>query len=149
LTSEGLFGFALDGDLDAGSLGSVTSASINPQYDFVNTGLNVVALDWEAAILFNSTPMAANILLGEFQYDSTGVGVSTFTFGDLRPGTTTVEAGWLTELGTELDQRIFGAGATDTFSLSLTASAVPEPSTVSLFLIGVLTLPVRRIRRAN
>lgn len=148
LTSEGLFGFALRGDLDAGSPGAISAASINPQFDFPGTEtFNAVAIQWQAAVFANATPRGANILLGNFQFDSSGAGTSTFAFSDLEPGNTSAEAGWITEEATELDQLIFGSGATDSFSLSLTASAVPEPSSLVL-LIGLATaiLPGRRFR---
>lgn len=147
LTSDGLFGFSLRGDLTGGSPGSIASASFNPQFDFpITDNFNSVAIEWEAAVLANAIPKASNILLGNFQYASSGPGVSTFSFSDLRPGADPGDAGWLTENAAELDQLIFGPGATDSFSLTLSTNAVPEPTSLVLIAFATAGLTVCRRR---
>ncbi len=148
LSSEGLFGFGLRGDLDSTAAGSVASASINPTFDFVTTDdFNAIAIEWEAAVLANSIPTASSVLLGSFQFNSTGSGVSALTFGDIDPGSTSLEANWLSGFGTELDESIFGSGSANTFVLSLNSNAVPEPGTASLFVFGSMVLSAFRRRR--
>jgi len=146
LSSEGLFGLGLQGDLDSTAAGSIGSATLNPTYDFVTTdNFNALAIEWEAAVLVNNIPTASSILLGTFQFDSTANGVSALTFGDIRPGATSAEASWVTGLGNELDESIFGTGATNTFVLSL--NSIPEPGTASLFVVGSMLLSAFGRRR--
>jgi len=145
LSTEGLFGFGLLGDLDMAAPGEITAASINAEFDFVSSSnFNSVAIEWDAAVLANSIPTQSRVLLGNIQFDSSGAGVSMFTFGDRLPGTGTANASWLTGIGTELDELVFGTGATNTYSLAL--KAVPEPVALPLILISAMALGVRRKR---
>jgi len=145
LSSEGLFAFGLVGDLEAGAAGAITSASINPQYDFPSVeSASSIALEWEAAVFLNEVPTGPSILLGQFVFDSSGAGISNFTFGDNLTGAGSSNAGWFTENSTELDEFIFGVGATDTYSLSL--NAVPEPGSFILFVMALVFFCVLRKR---
>lgn len=141
LSTEGLFSLGLKGDLDSAAFGTISSASVDPTYDFVTTdSFNTIALEWEAAVLANAVPKSSSIRLGGFQFDSTGAGVSSFTFGDVRTG---ADMNWFTESATELDESIFGAGSTGMYSLTLN-TAVPEPCAVPLILVGAMLVSSRR-----
>lgn len=141
LSTEGLFSLGLKGDLVSTAFGSIASASINPNFDFVTSdSSNTIALEWEAAVLANTIPRTPSVLLGSFQFDSTGAGVSSFTFGDIRTGG---DINWLTEAGAELDESIFGLGSTGTYSLTL-STAVPEPCSAALIVIGAILAGSRR-----
>ena len=68
-------------------------------------------------MLANDIPTDSPIRLGSFQFDSSGAGSSTFTFGDRGPGAGTPNASWITGTGTELDELIFGANIPAPFSI--------------------------------
>ena len=147
LATEGLFSFGLVGDLDPNAPGTISSATINPAYDFLITDTSsAIALEWEAAILVNAVPTASSVLIGNFQFNSNGPGVSNFTFGDNQPGSDTSVLNWLTGTGAVLDEDIFGTGSTDTFSLVFSTAAVPEPCAMTMVLMGSLLLSVYRRR---
>jgi len=144
LSTEGLFSLGLNGDLDSAAFGSISAASIDPTFDFITAeNSNTIALEWEAAVLVNVIPAAPSVRLGSFQFDSNGPGVSSFTFGDIRTSANSNNVNWLTEAGTELDELIFGAGSTNTYSLTL-GTAIPEPGAVSLMMLCGMLLGFRR-----
>ena len=150
LSTDGLFSLGLEADLDATAPGLISSASVDPQFDFLTTdNFNALAIEWEAAVFANSVPTASAVRLGGFQFVSTGAGVSNFTFRDNQPGTGTLNAKWATGTGGELDELIFGSGASDTFSLLLTTNSVPEPGTISLVVLGAMILTGYRRRKAR
>ena len=145
LSTAGLFSLGLAADLDSAAFGTISSADLNPVYDFITTdSFNTIAIEWEAAVLANTIPTGSSIRLGSFQFDSTAAGVSSFTFGDSQPGSGGINDNWFTGSGVLLDDLIFGAGSTGTFSLTLNSAAVPEPGTVSLILFGTMLAGFRR-----
>ena len=147
LATEGLFSFGLTGALDPNAPGAISSAAINPVFDFLVTETSsAIALEWEAAVLANAIPTGPSVLLGNFQFDSSGAGVSNFTFGDNFTGSDQASFDWLTSTGAVLDESIFGTGSTDTFSLTLSTAAVPEPGTFTMVVIGAMLISVCRRR---
>ncbi|MCC9602647.1 PEP-CTERM sorting domain-containing protein [Stieleria sp. JC731] len=148
LTDEGLLGFGLTGTLEAASPGTITSVTTNPVFDF-NTGeaFTSQSITMESAIFTNPVPTGSSIFLGDFEFASTGAGESNFLFSDLTPGSGTANASWLSGIGTELDSQIFGTGSADNFGLTLNTTAVPEPGSFGLFLIGLPALLLNRRRR--
>jgi len=147
LETAGFFGFGLTAAAPT-TFGTISAASIDPLYDFGTidqfTGSTI---DWEAAIFLNSTPTGQSILIGSFQFDATADGSTVLTFGDRLVGTGPVNAGWLDGLGNELDQSIFGPGATGTFQLTITSTTIPEPGTSGLMVAALIGVAVRRKRR--
>ncbi|MEO1526976.1 MAG: PEP-CTERM sorting domain-containing protein [Planctomycetota bacterium] len=150
LNDEGLLGFGLAGTLEAGSPGEITSVTNNPVFDFETTEQftsGTVAM--EAAVLTNAPPTGSRIFLGEFEFTSTGIGQSTFQFADLTPGSGSANVSWLSGTGTELDEQIFGADSIESFGLTLSTTAIPEPSSASLMFFGLSAFVLRRRRRRD
>ena len=148
LNDEGLLGFGLAGTLEAGSVGEITSVTNNPIFDF-QTGEAFTAgtITMEAAVFNNAIPTGSSLFLGEFDFTSTGPGESNFLFTDLTPGSGSANASWLSGTGTELDEQIFGSGSTESFGLTLTTTAVPEPGSFGSILFGLSAFALRRGRR--
>jgi len=148
LADEGFFGFGLTAVAAPTGFGTISAASILPLYDF-NTidEFTASTIDWEAAIFLNDIPVGPSHLLGTFQFDTTVDGSTVITFADRLPGTGTPNVGWLSGFGNELDQLIFGAGATDTFDLTITAIAIPEPGSCVLLAVALIGITFRRRRR--
>ncbi len=148
LDTVGFFGFGLTAATAPTTFGTISAASIDPLYDF-NTidEFTGSTIDWEAAIFLTSIPTGQSIFMGSFQFDTTADGSTVFTFADRLTGTGTANTGWLDGAGNELDQLLFGPGATGTFELTITSAAVPEPATMSLLAMGGLALLGRRRRR--
>jgi len=136
LDIEGLFGLGLTAVATPTTCGVISAAMIDPLYDF-NTidEFTDSTIDWEAAILLNDIPVAQSIFLGSFQFDTTASGTTVFSFADRLPGTGTANVNWLSGAGTELDQLIFGAGATGTFDLTINSTVIPEPGSSGLILL--------------
>ncbi|MEL7500229.1 MAG: PEP-CTERM sorting domain-containing protein [Planctomycetota bacterium] len=149
LANDGLLGFGLTGNLASSNFGAISAASPDSAFDFQATNeFSATSIDWESLVLNNSVPTGSRIALGSFQFDSIADGISTFTFGDIQPGAGSTNANWLSGAGVELDEAVFGTGAADTFQLTLSTTAIPEPGSASMFAMGAMLLVLRR-RRAN
>ncbi len=147
LANDGLLGFGLTGNLASSNIGVISAASPEPVFDFQATNeFTATSINWEALVNNNTIPTGSRIALGSFQFDSTADGTSTFTFGDIQPGSGSANVNWLTGAGTELDEAIFGTGAAGTFQLTLSTAAVPEPGSAGVIAMGSLLLILRRRR---
>jgi len=144
LDTAGFFGFGLTAAAAPTTFGAISAASIDPLYDF-NTidEFTPSTLDWEAAIFLNDIPTGQSIFIGSFQFDAITDGSTVITFADRLPGTGTVNTGWLDGFGFELDQLIFGPGATNTFALTINSTVIPEPGSW-----GIAFCRDRRVTRA-
>jgi len=147
LDTVGFFGFGLTAVAAPTTFGAISAAAIDPLYDF-NTidEFTGSTIDWEAAIFLNDIPIGQSIFLGSFQFDTTADGSTVFTFADLLPGTGSANTGWLDGFGNELDQLIFGAGATNTYQLTITSTTIPEPGSFAFCVVGMLIAGTRRRR---
>lgn len=147
LATDGLFGFHLTGTALPMNTGTVTTGGIGSIFDFDRTDNSTSStIDWQAAVFSNTIPIASSIHLGSFDFSASSVGTTTFTFADANPGTETTDVDWLSGLGIELDQTIFGAGATDTYSMIITAAAIPEPSSLAILLVAAAAWHGKRRR---
>ncbi len=148
LDTVGFFGFGLTAASAPTTFGAVSAAAIDPLYDF-NTidEFTGSTIDWEAAIFLNDIPIAQSHFLGSFQFDATADGSTVFTFADRLVGTGTATTGWLDGSGEELDQLLFGPGATGTFAVTINSTPIPEPGSFALCVGGILIAGLRRRRK--
>ena len=151
LLNEGLLGFGLSGRLSNDANGVIINGAIEDGFDFVTVEtLTGTGLDWEASVFQNAIPTNSPIALGSFQFQADSEGTTLISIGDIQPGVDSTTVNWLTGLGTELDQQIFGSGSAGTFDLTLSTSAIPEPSPAYLLSFVLMALVIqRRIRRLN
>ncbi len=135
LATDGLFGFGLSGSTSPTNLGMITATAINPVFDFGTTDeFTASTVQWEDIVLLNDIPTGQSISLGTFTYESSSSGTTLFTFGHNAPGATK----WLAGDGiTVLDEAIFGPGAVETYQVTVTTLAVPEPSSFCVLLGGI------------
>lgn len=135
LATDGLFGFGLSGSTSSTNLGMITAAAINPVFDFGTTDeFTTSTIEWEDIVLLNDIPTGQSIWLGTFTYESSSNGTTLFTFGHNAPGVTK----WLAGDGiTVLDEAIFGPGALETYQVTVTTQAIPEPSSFCVVLGGI------------
>jgi hypothetical protein len=148
LSDDGLLGFGLTGTLASADAGVIAAASPDSVFDLLTTDeFTSTTINWESAAFSNAAPTGSSIALGSFGFDSIADGTSTLTFGDIQPGAGSANANWLTGAGAELDQNIFGSGSTGTFQVSISTSAVPEPSSVVLLGLASSLVFVRRRRK--
>lgn len=150
LTDSGLFTFGLAATAPSTASGSISSATLNPDFDLPLTDqFDADSIDWNAAVLANSAPTGNEVLLGSFDWTTVADGTTTLSFGDILPGTGAANATWVTDNGVTLDEIIFGPGATDTFDLTIEAiSQVPEPGSAALIGFLFVGLMGRRVRIA-
>lgn len=119
VATDGLLGFGIIGDLLPQNLGLINNTAIDAAFGIRQTGASSsVKIDWEAAT-FIMPPSGSPVLLGTFDYQSTAAGTSVIDFSDKRPGSSSADTDWASGTGVELDETIFGAGATGTFSFSI------------------------------
>ena len=138
LANDGLVGFGLRGLLGSTDAGSISAGNLDSVYDFPATEeFTADSVTLEGLVLNNPVPTGSRIALGSFLFDSSGEGTSILTFGDIQPGAGSANANWLTGAGVELDEAVFGAGSAGTFRLTLSTSAIPEPS--SLMVLGLVS----------
>lgn len=152
LETVGLFSFALSADTPTTNFGRISSATINPVFDFETlSSFSDSTIRWESSNLSNPISTGQSILLGDFTFEATNIGSTQFTLADRLPGTGTTVGGWLDGNGLELDQQIFGAGATQTFSAAVNSvTAVPEPSSMILMAGAAFGMIARRrVRRRD
>ncbi len=148
LATDGLLGFGLTGFATLSGSGTITAASHSSEFDFSSTdSFSTSMLDWEALVLNNAVPTGSNIVLGSFDFQTVADGSTAIEFGDIQPGSTSAEANWLSGAGSELDEVIFGTGATDTFQFRINVSSVPEPSSAAVILLGSFLLAFGRRRK--
>lgn len=148
LDTVGFFGFGLTAASTPTILGTISAAAIDPLYDF-NTidEFTGSTIDWEAAIFLNAIPIGQSHFLGSFQFDATADGSTVISFADRLPGTGTATTGWLDGSGAELDQLLFGPGATGTFEVTINSTAIPEPGSFALCVGSLLIAGLRRRRK--
>lgn len=136
LNTDGLVGFALVGNWNAG-FGTLTSNTINPTFDFAFNDSTATMIEWDAGTI-GAAPTGLQVLLGEFEFTTSADGVTTFDFNDRDQGTGSLAANWLSGSNATIDELIFGTPSTQTFSLTVTASAVAVPEPSSIAFLGIL-----------
>lgn len=148
LTDDGLFGYGLIGELESNLFGEIVGSSVAPAFDTVLTNdFSIDSLRSEAAAFSNAIPTGDHLLLGFFDFESIGEGSSLLSFGDISPGVGSANASWVSGVGSDLDQSIFGSGAADRFGLTLNSvAAVPEPSSFGIASVSIFFL-TRRLKR--
>jgi len=92
-------------------------------------------------------PISQSIFLGSFQFDTIADGSTVISFADRLVGTGTANTGWLDGAGLELDQLLFGPGATNTFDVTINSIAIPEPGPLALCVGGMLIAGLHRRRK--
>lgn len=152
LTDEGLVSWGFDLTSSPDSFGSIASATVNPVFDFSNHDVTTTTgFEWEFFESVGTGIKGNEILLGTMQFDSTGVGMTTFSITDRIPGGGGANANWVTPSLNFLDEQIFGTDAADTIQFTITSStAVPEPSSLAtLSCLGVLVFSRRKRKVCN
>ena len=147
LTDEGLIGFGMD-VIHSTGFGTITNANPNPQFDFANHDVQLSnGFEWEYFQSASTGVTGSSIVIGSLDFAAAQAGVTTFTVSDRLVGPGFVNASWLTSLANPLDENIFGPGASDTCTFTITSvDAVPEPGGVIL-LPALACLFFRRTRK--
>ncbi len=147
LRNDGLFGYGVQLERSNGGA-EISEVATNPDFDFEdpNNEADESSIKWTASVFANDPPTNAAVLLLNVTFGSNVVGATEFQVGDQQPGTGSGDINWLSGLGEELDQRIFGNGAADQFSFSLNFTAIPEPSLLP-FIVVFCGLVCRRGRK--
>ncbi|MCG8653849.1 MAG: PEP-CTERM sorting domain-containing protein [Pirellulales bacterium] len=147
LETDGLFSLALDANAPTADFGKITAANVDTAaFDFalIDTFTDT-SLTWDALNLFNPISTGQSILLGQFTFEATQLGTTSFAFADRQPGGDSTVAGWLDGQSQELDQQIFGPSAAQTFSLTI--NSVPEPSSMAILATASLAMSLAGRRR--
>ena len=149
LEQEGLFSFALAGQVTSGNSGVISGATSNPVFDAVgvNNGFTATSVELQAGVLFNIPPVGPEVLLGTFEFDAVSNGTTSIEWGDLVPGSGTTADNWLTGSNNLIDDQIFGVGSNDVFVTNFVVTSIPEPSTMLMFSAVMVHLLGRRKRR--
>lgn len=149
LNDEGIVSWGFNLSRSPSDLGTLSSPAINSEFDFENHSVATAAgYELEYAQTTGAGVTGDSILLASFEFTSSADGTTGFTVEDRLIGAGPGNATWFTPSFTELDEQIFGTGATDTYQFSIQSiSAVPESSCFALFggLVGLVSL--RRPRR--
>ncbi len=144
LASEGLITGAVQLNTATPSAATVTAVSGNSAFTNITTqtGANASVNEYT---LGNPVMASTNsILLGTFTFTGLMAGQSTLsTTSLLGSGSDNTLAD-----GTSIDSLTANASAIITVS-NLTLTAVPEPSTLTLFVAGIASLSLRRLRRGK
>jgi len=132
LADEGIIGFGLDLSFVA-DFGIIATANPNSFFNLQNHDVrSTTGFEWEYFEEDGSGLRGSTAFLGSFDFTSTQSGLTNFTIADRLVGSGLNNASWFTPTADFLDENIFGAGATNTYSFSINAVAVPEPSGVAL-----------------
>ena len=147
LTDDGLIGFGMDVIHNAG-LGTITNANPNPQFDFANHDVPLPnGFEWEYFQSASTGVRGSSILIGSLDFAAAQAGITTFTVSDRIVGPGFANSSWLTSAASPLDENIFGAGASEVYTFSITSvDAVPEPG-AAVFLPALACLVFRRTRK--
>ena len=149
LVDDGIVGLGLDLSFVA-DRGTISSANPSSFFNVQNHDVrSATGFEWEYFEEANTGLRGSSVFLGSLDFASTQSGLTNFTISDRNIGSGLSSASWFTpDLGI-LDENIFGAGATDTYSFSITASAIPEPSgAIVLAAIAGFGLMFRRDRKS-
>ena len=147
LVDEGIISFGFDLTRSNPGLGTIVDPVVNSEFDFVNHDVTTATgFEWEYGESLGSGIKGANVLLGSFQFDIASPGTSTMTVEDRLLGSGTGNASWYTPSFADIDEQIFGTGASNSFGFTIHAvSAVPEPNSITLF--GLLMTGFAVVRR--
>ena len=147
LADQGLLGFGLRVAASPSNLGMIDNGVLNPVFEFTTTNtVTPSSVDWATAVFLNPPPNGPSVFLGSFDFTPTADGSTVLSFGDIQPGSGSVNANWSSGTGTVLDEVIFGPNAANTFSLTINSTAVPEPTVAPILGLALACMAQRRRR---
>ena len=149
LTDEGLIAWGFDLTRTTTNLGTIPSRSVDSAFDVQNRDITTATgFEWEYGESAGLGIRGNAIQLGSFQYDSTADGETIFVVEDRLVGSGIANATWFTSSFTDLDEQIFGNGATSTYQFSVNSiSSIPEPSSLLMLSCIAVLSTIRRRRK--